>query len=1143
MLKSKFLKKFTPLLMAAAVIMGTVNPSAVKAVDETKNIQVLATSDLHGKFFTYDYAVNTADTSGSLVQIATAVKELRAANPNTILVDNGDTIQDNAEYLFLDNSKNPNGINPMVYAFNELHYDTWNFGNHEFNYGVDTLKSVSGKFSGTTLCGNVFDKSGNQLASAYKIVERDGIKVGIIGMVTPNITRWDGPNLKDYTVTNPVTETKNAIAELKDQVDIMIGVIHEGEDGEYGEPGSGVREIAEACPELTAIVAGHAHVSIKGDTINGVKIVEPTNAGKQLASLNIKFTKNNQGKYVVADKAADVTSSLKDIKNYAADADLSAKLQPYNKIAIDDANTVIGKLTGGDLVPADEVKGIPYSQTNPTAMIELINKVQMYYGQKIAADGKKVDVAAAAAFRGDANIKAGDIKKSDTALIYRYDNTLYVLDMTGAQLKKYMEWSASFYNTFKPGDLTVSFNSTIPGYNYDMFAGLTYKVDISKDPGSRIVDLKKADGTPVSDTEVLRVAVNNYRANTQLAKPGTVFQTGDALPKIVAKSEDVMSTGSAIRDLIRDYIVNVKGGTITPELTKNWSITGNSWDPYQRALAVNIINKGIITLGTYNPKSVTYSDVKAAYAKRIDVVSFNDFHGTMAEEATGKNPGAAKMASVIRSYKQDNPDTIVVSGGDSYQGSAMSNLLYGKPVSDVLKSIGVVASAVGNHEFDWGINYIGQWAKDGNFDFLASNIYDKTTKLPVAWAKPYKVVSQNGIKIGFIGLTTPETAFKTKPEIVANLEFRDPIQAANEWAAKLKNGTLPEGKVDIVVALTHLGAAQDSKGVITGEAADLAKGVTNVDAIISAHTHNAINGTVNNIPIVQAYYNGRDLAKLSFMFDAQGKLMTVVPYVDPIYTYKNNIQPDAEVKAIYDKYDEQVGPILNKVVGYTDTELTHDKLADNGTSVLGQWVCAIMNQAAGTQIAITNGGGLRVPIPAGPITVGKLYEVLPFDNTLVKMELKGSDLKRVIENGIMNPSIGWVQVGGIKVYYNKDAAAGNRITAMCLTDGTRIEMDKYYTVVTNDFMITGGDKYDFTGAKNIVDTNILMRDALSNALVAMNGKHLVVTKDQPLIAGEAPKLVQTGSPYDMTVALSLGGIMLLMGAAMFVVKNKKKEEA
>jgi 2',3'-cyclic-nucleotide 2'-phosphodiesterase (5'-nucleotidase family) len=1202
MFKKSSTKKSTALLLATMLTTGLVTPynSAVKAVSSTTDIQILATSDLHGKFLPYEYATNSV-VQGSLAQVATFVKEQRAANPNTIVLDNGDTIQDNSEHLFLDNTKNPNGINPMILAMNEIGYDTWTFGNHEFNYGVDVLKNISSKFTGKTLSGNVFNKDGTPLAAPYTIVEKGGVKVGIIGMVTPNITRWDGPNLKDYKVTNPVEETKKAIAELKGKTDVIIAAIHAGEAGEYSEPGSGVTEIANACPELAAIVMGHAHKAISNRDINGVQIVEPKNAGNQVAKLNIKLTKDADGKYSVASKT-DVTSSLIEVAPIggtpiASDKALSDKLQPYHNIALADANTVVGKLVGGDLVPKDEITGIPTAQIQPTAMIQLINKVQMHYGQQIAPDKKKVDVAAAASFRGDANIKAGDIKKSDTSLIYKFDNTLYVLDMTGAQLKKYMEWSAKFYNTYTDGDLTVSFNSAIPGYNYDMFEGLTYKIDISKEPGKRVTDIKKADGTALADADVLRVAVNNYRASTQLSKPGTVFEAGDELPKIVAKSEDTMGDAGRIRDLIRTYIVDVKGGTITPELTKGWSITGTNWNAYNRTLAKELINKNVIKLAEYNPKTITYSDVKAAYAKRIDIVSFNDLHGTMAEEATGKNPGVAKMASVINSYKKDNPNTVVVSAGDSYQGSAMSNLLYGEPITEAMKNFGVAASAVGNHEFDWGTKYISKWAQDGGFDFLASNIYSKTTNAPVTWAKPYKMITQDGVKIGLIGLSTPETAFKTKPEIVADLEFKDPVTAANEWASKLKSGELPEGKADVVIALTHLGASQDSAGVITGEGADLANGAKNIDGIITAHTHMTVSGKVNNIPVVQGYYNGRSLAKLSIMLDSQGKLISIVPYVDSISANKAKIAEDSQVKAIYDKYYAKVSPILDEVAGVTDTELTHDRFSDEGTSILGQWVTDMMNKVAGTQIAITNGGGLRCPIPAGNITVGKMYEMMPFDNTLVKMELKGSDIKRVIENGIANSSIGWVQVGGIKVYYNKDAAFGNRITAMYLSNGTKVEMDKYYTVVTNDFMYTGGDKFDFTGAKNVVDTGLPIRDALVNELKSMNSTHLIVTKNQPLVASEAPvvetpaievpvvetpavetpvvetpvvetpvvetpvveapvveapaveevvstsnNLPKTGSIITNEGILSLGSLITLLGFAFYIQSNKKKKE-
>ena len=1120
MFRAKSFKKWTSLFMTLFMILSFLTPFDVKAAEKTVDIQILATSDTHGRFMPYDYAQNVEDKSGSLTQVYTAVKELRKANPNTILVDAGDSIQDNSANIFLKDD-----IHPMIEAMNEMGYDTWTYGNHEFNYGVPTLEKVSSQFKGVPLCGNVYKNDGTRLAKPYTIVEKAGVKVGIIGMVSPNITRWDAENLKGYKVTNPVDETKKAVAELKDKVDVMIAVLHMSEGSEYSEPGSGAKEIAEACPELTAIVAAHEHKAVPGTKYNGVLLVENLNKAQSLAAINIKLTEEN-GKYKVANKETDVTSKLlyvKDSKtkaiNYEADKDLSASLQPYNKKAIDDANVVIGELKGGNLVPDDEVKGIPTSQIQETAMINLINEVQLYYS--------KADVSAAAAFDTRANMKAGPIKKCDTSLIYKYDNTLYLLEVTGKQLKDYMEWSAKYYNTYKPGDLTVSFNPDIRGYNYDMFSGVKYEIDISKEPGERIVNLRKMDNTPIKDTDVLKLAVNNYRANSHLtAKTGNEIYKDGNLPKVLDKD---MVNGAAVRDLIGQYIKEVKGGVITPELNNNWKIVGNNWDAAKRAEAVKLINDGKIELPvsadgrTPNVAPITEAQVEEAkVTKKADIISFNDYHGIV--EENGKDIGIAKFVGAIKAYKKENPNTVVVSAGDMYQGTAISNLNYGAPINDMVKLLEVPVSAVGNHEFDWGTDRIAKWAKDAGFDFLASNIYDKATGKPVEWAKPYKIIDVNGLKIGFIGLATPETAFKTKPTNVENLEFKKPEEAAKEWTAKLKSGELPEGKADVVIALTHLGSEQDSKTKeITGEAADLAKADTGLDAIISGHTHMTVAGTVNNIPIVQGYKQGRGYGKLQIAYNTKTNKASIVPsYVDLSKDVKT-LPVDADAKAIVDKYVKASAPLLNEVIATTDKDLTHDK---SGASILGEWTCEVMAKASGSQIAITNGGGLRTSIKKGNITVGDLYQVMPFDNTLVTMDLKGSDLKANIEHGIDNKEVGWVQISGVMVKYDMNKPEGNRIVEMKLTDGTPVDMNKYYKVVTNDFMKDGGDKYDFKNAKNMVDTNIPIRDALIKELKAV--KNLSFNKVNYLSLGTASDVKTDTKPQTIYVVKS-GDCLWIIG--------------
>ncbi len=561
---------------------------------ETVDIQILATSDLHGKFVPWDYALNAESTSGSVAQLATAIKSLR--NENTLVVDAGDTIQDNAADIFIGED-----VHPMIAAMNAIGYDTWTTGNHEYNYGMDVLKKVIASQKAKVLAGNVFDEDGKPIADGVAIFERGGVKIAVIGMVTQNITRWDAANLANCTVTDPVEETRKIIDQIGNDVDVLVAVMHMGIENEYGVANSGVTDLANACPELDVIVASHEHMLVESKDINGVLVVENKNMAQTLSEIHLTMVKDGEG-WTVAEKTA-VSHSIAD---YEADQELVDLLQPYHEQAMADAEALIGKLEGGPLAPADEITGIPAAQLMDTALIDLINEVQMHY-----TDAK---VSAAALFVMNANMQPGDIKKCDTALIYKYTNTLYKLEMTGAQLKLFMEWSMNYYNQYQPGDLTISFNPDVRAYNYDMFAGVNYEVDVSKPAGSRVVNLTWPDGTPVTDDEVFTIAVNNYRANSHLLVPGEIYEA-DNLPKLL--EIDVRGDIGGVRELIRDYIVNVKGGVITPELDNNWKIVGNDWDEALHQKAVELINDGKIEIPvsedgrTPNVRAITEEDVKA----------------------------------------------------------------------------------------------------------------------------------------------------------------------------------------------------------------------------------------------------------------------------------------------------------------------------------------------------------------------------------------------------------------------------------------------------------------------------------------------------------------------------------------------------
>ena len=585
------MKKLKMFLGVLSLVFFSNVSSFAKEID----IQILATSDLHGKFYPYDYAINEESKSGSLTQIATAVKKYRT--DNTIIVDVGDTIQDNYSEMFFKDK-----IHPMMLAMNEIGYDIWAIGNHEFNYGVENLKNIMNQSTSKVLIGNLYNPDGTSFADSYTIIEKDGVKIGVIGMCTPNITKWDSVNLKDYIVTDPVEETKKIVKDLRDKVDVLIATVHMGEENEYDVPNSGANDLANACPELDLIIAAHEHKLVEETYVNNVLIVENKSSGATMSKVNIIVEKDKSGCKIVDRKAESIK-----ILEYESDKELSKKLASYNERAKKEANIIIGELVGGNLVPENEIVEIPQAQIEPTSLIDLINEVQMYYTD--------AQVSSAALFNIDANLEPGKIKKSDTSLIYKYGNTLYKVQMTGKQLKKYMEWSANYYNTYNPKDLTISFNENVRGFNYDMFSGVDYQIDISEKPGNRIKNLKwTKTGKEVKDDEIFVIAVNNYRVNTHLLSYGEIYEEGEELPKVL--EIDVNGKIGGVRELIGDYIKNVKGGKITPNNPKNWEIIGNNWDEEKHKKAVQMIREGKIKIPssqdgrTPNVKSITEDDLK-----------------------------------------------------------------------------------------------------------------------------------------------------------------------------------------------------------------------------------------------------------------------------------------------------------------------------------------------------------------------------------------------------------------------------------------------------------------------------------------------------------------------------------------------------
>ncbi|MBC3218547.1 bifunctional metallophosphatase/5'-nucleotidase [Serratia fonticola] len=552
---------------------------------EPVNITILGTSDLHGTFVPWDYSTDTENLAGSLSQIATQVHKVRAQQPNVILVDAGDTIQGN----FVETFKNDK-TSPMILGFNALDYDVWVMGNHEFDFGLKALATPLSQFKGTALAGNIFWDSGKPYLPAYKIVERQGVKIGIIGMDTPMTAEFakGTDRIDGLTFTDPVQAVKKVIQQIHGQVDAIVLVAHMGIDNENQRPGTGVGDIARANPELAAIVAGHMHVKVDKEVINGVIVTEPDKYGRALSRIDLQFEQQN-GKYVLINK----DSYTYPIKGVSSDKKLEEIYQPFHTILRANANRPIAQLTGQDLVPPDAVKGIPQVHIQDTGISALYQEAARHYAPKAQVIALQID-------NDRPKLNVGTITAKDIAFNYQYaGGEITVYKLTGKELKKYMEWSADYFNQQHDGDVTYSFNPQRRSSKYstnDFFDGVTYTIDLRKPVGQRITELKLNDGTPVTDSTPIQLGMNSYRMG-HLTQKGGVLE-GMQFPVLSDTKAEFGEEAGTIRNLTIRYLTEVKKGEYQGKAMHRWKLVGLEGYERERKIVDKLLNDGKISVPT-----------------------------------------------------------------------------------------------------------------------------------------------------------------------------------------------------------------------------------------------------------------------------------------------------------------------------------------------------------------------------------------------------------------------------------------------------------------------------------------------------------------------------------------------------------------
>jgi 2',3'-cyclic-nucleotide 2'-phosphodiesterase/3'-nucleotidase len=545
-----------------------------------KSISIIETTDVHGVILPYDFIENEK-LNVSLASSFDYIKQIRKEKDVTLLLDNGDNLQGQPEvyyYNFIDTVSR----HFVSEVMNYMGYDAGTVGNHDVEAGHAVYDRIKKEDNFPLLAANAVDtKTGKPYFKPYQIIEKDGVRIAVFGLVTPAIPNWLPPELYSGIEFKDMVETarKWMPVILGEKPDLVVGLFHSGWDRTDGKlqqttnlNENGSAAVAYNVPGFDIIFNGHDHkvanekfVNSVGDT---VLILNGGSRSEKLAEADITFSSRKiKGKHQMK-----IGGKIVNVADYKPDSEFITRFAPQNKIIDEYVNRVIGS-SSETITSRDAYFG-------SSAFVDMIHKIQL--------EITGADISFSAPLSFDVKINKGPITVGDMFKLYRYENMLYTMSLSGEEVQKYLEYSYSgWLNTMKgPSDLLLKFRIGKEGkpaitnnkawlknqsYNFDSAAGIDYTVDVSKPEGSRVEIKGFTDGRPFEKNKMYKVAVNSYRGNGG----GGHFTEGAGISKEELRKRLISSTDRDLRYYILKSIESKK--TINPVPLNNWKIIPENW--------------------------------------------------------------------------------------------------------------------------------------------------------------------------------------------------------------------------------------------------------------------------------------------------------------------------------------------------------------------------------------------------------------------------------------------------------------------------------------------------------------------------------------------------------------------------------------
>lgn len=567
------MKSFIAVITGCLLVLGASSANAMTTKEKTIDLKFIETSDVHGSFFPYDF-INRKPKAGSLARVATYVNQLRSQHgENVILLDNGDILQ-GQPVNYYSNYMDTTSANIAAQVVNYLRYDAQTIGNHD----VETGHRVYDKWVSATHCpilgANVIDtKTNKPYLKPYTILKRGGARIAIIGLLTPAIPNWLGENLwSGLRFEEMVSSARQWMRVVKEQekADIVIGLFHSGKDGGITTPQykeDAALAVAREVPGFDVVFFGHDHTRYADAVTNseGKRVVclDPANNAMSVAQADLQLVKK-KGRWCVKESQW----KLVDVADLPVDNNFVDHFSAFNETVKAYADRVIGTF--------ENTISTRDSYFGNSAFNDLILNLELSI--------TKADVAFNAPVSFDVAIKKGPVRVADMFNLYKYENQLFVMRLTGKEIRKALEMSYDLWvNTMtSPDDHLLLLDSQTRGdqqrlgfknfsFNFDSAAGIDYEVDVTKPNGQKVKVLKMSNGEPFDENKYYKVAVNSYRANGggELLTRGAGIAKDDLDDRIVWRSE------FDLRHYLMEEIKRL--GTLNPQPNTNWRFVPEQW--------------------------------------------------------------------------------------------------------------------------------------------------------------------------------------------------------------------------------------------------------------------------------------------------------------------------------------------------------------------------------------------------------------------------------------------------------------------------------------------------------------------------------------------------------------------------------------